>query len=44
MTGNLTVPEPVLDGHVSTKKYVDDAIDSIPLPDLTQITGDTVTI
>jgi hypothetical protein len=44
MTGNLTVPEPTLDGHASTKKYVDDAIDAIPVPDLTQITGDTVTI
>jgi hypothetical protein len=44
MTGNLTIPEPTLDAHASTKKYVDDSIDAIPLPDLTQITGDTVTI
>jgi len=44
MTGNLTIPEPTEDAHASTKKYVDDAIDTIPVPDLTQITGDTVTI
>jgi len=33
MTGNLTVPEPTEDGHAATKKYVDDAIDSLVIPD-----------
>jgi hypothetical protein len=48
MTGNLTLPEPTEDGHAATKKYVDDALDSlvIPDPDLTdyvQKAGDTMT-